>query len=42
MTIGDVYMRKPGDYLRILEMSEPPDDEAHGVWKVEPVDAGAT
>ena len=37
--VGDVDMRKPGDYFRIVEMEEPLDDEAHGVWTVDPVDA---
>jgi hypothetical protein len=40
--VGDVYMHRPGDYFRILEMEEPPDDDgAHGVWTIESVDAGA-
>jgi hypothetical protein len=39
--VGDVYMRKPGDYYRILEIGEPPDDAAHAVWIIEPVDADA-
>jgi hypothetical protein len=37
--VGEVYIRSPGDYLRILAIDEPPDDEAHGVWTIEPVDA---
>jgi len=36
-----VYIRSPGDYFRILAIDDPPDDEAHGVWTVEPVDVDA-
>jgi len=36
---GDVYMLKPGD--RILEMIKPADDDTHGVWVIEAVDADA-
>jgi hypothetical protein len=35
-TVGEVYMRSPGDYFRILAIDDPPDDQAHGVWTIEP------
>src|ERR1044071_1783531 len=39
--VGEVYMRRPGDYFRIVAIDDAPDDETHGVWTVEPVDADA-